>query len=128
MAGKEAGTYRSRRRTPLDYTVDDQGKIVGGYNPTGPNNWGRWGADDRRGTANLITPAVVRDGARLVTRGKVISLSLPINDKAPRWAGRPAPKHYFTMTGSDGVVGLPQSTVGPGVTYTDDYIDMALQS
>jgi len=127
MGREGAGTYHSRRWTPPTYTVDDAGKIVGGYVPTGPNNWGRWGAEDKRGTANLIDAAAIAYAASLVTRGVVFSLALPIDEAGPRWPGRPAPKHYFTMNGADGISGLPYSGAVPGVTYTDDYIDMPLQ-
>ena len=36
------------------------GKVVGGYEPREPNNWGRWGDDDQRGTQNLIGPEQAR--------------------------------------------------------------------
>ena len=39
------------------------------------NNWGRWGADDELGTANLVTEAKSREAAGLVTRGVSVSLS-----------------------------------------------------
>ena len=35
-------------------------------------NWGRWGPDDQKGTANLITPQKVQDAARLVRSGIVV--------------------------------------------------------
>ena len=38
-------------------------------------NWGRWGPDDQKGTANLITPQKVMDAARLVRSGDVVSLA-----------------------------------------------------
>ncbi len=38
-------------------------------------NWGRWGPDDQRGAANLITPAKVVDAAALVQAGIVVSLA-----------------------------------------------------
>lgn len=38
-------------------------------------NWGRWGADDELGAANLITDAKRREAASLVRIGKVVSLS-----------------------------------------------------
>jgi kynurenine formamidase len=127
MGRDGAGTYHPKRWTPPTYTVDDDGKIVGGYTPTGPNNWGRWGNDDKRGTANLIDAEAIRYASSLVQSGQVISLALPIDEAGPRWPGRPAPKHYFSMTGSDGITGLPYSGLVPGVTYTDDYLDMPLQ-
>jgi kynurenine formamidase len=38
-------------------------------------NWGRWGADDERGTSNLITPAKSLSAAKLVQSGIVVSLA-----------------------------------------------------
>lgn len=38
-------------------------------------NWGRWGADDHMGAANLITPAKRATAAALVTTGRAVSLS-----------------------------------------------------
>lgn len=39
------------------------------------SNWGRWGANDQRGTLNLVTPAKRRQGAALVREGISVSLS-----------------------------------------------------
>lgn len=39
------------------------------------SNWGRWGADDQRGTLNLITPEKRRQAASLVKEGISISLA-----------------------------------------------------
>src|SRR5258708_31158957 len=38
-------------------------------------NWGRWGAEDERGTSNLITPAKSLSAAKLVKSGIVVSLA-----------------------------------------------------
>lgn len=38
------------------------------------SNWGRWGADDQRGTLNLITPEKTREAAGLVRDGRTVSL------------------------------------------------------
>ena len=38
-------------------------------------NWGRWGADDQMGAANLITPAKRAAAAKLVRSGRSVSLS-----------------------------------------------------
>ena len=43
------------------------------------SNWGRWGADDRLGTLNLITPDTRRRAAALVQTGDAISLSRDID-------------------------------------------------
>jgi len=39
------------------------------------SNWGRWGADDQRGTLNLVTPDKRRQAAGLVREGISISLA-----------------------------------------------------
>jgi kynurenine formamidase len=39
------------------------------------NNWGRWGADDQRGTVNLITPAKRATARVLVQSGRTVSLA-----------------------------------------------------
>jgi hypothetical protein len=74
-----------------------------------------------------MTPEALVDAARLVTKGKAMSLALAVENGAPVWEGRRRPMHYFSMTGSDCVAGLLHSAIEPGVTFTDDYIDMPLQ-
>ena len=39
------------------------------------SNWGRWGADDQLGAANLITPAKRLEASSLVTEGITVSLA-----------------------------------------------------
>ena len=46
------------------------------------SNWGRWGAADRLGTLNFITPARRAAAARLVRAGRSISLSRQSSPKA----------------------------------------------
>src|SRR5215212_9801985 len=43
------------------------------------SNWGRWGADDRLGTLNHITPAVRLAATQLVREGCSVSLALPLH-------------------------------------------------
>jgi kynurenine formamidase len=43
------------------------------------SNWGRWGADDERGTLNLITPEHRVRAAALVREGVPVSCAHPIN-------------------------------------------------
>ena len=43
------------------------------------SNWGRWGADDERGTLNLITPECRVRAAGLVREGVTVSCAHPIN-------------------------------------------------
>jgi kynurenine formamidase len=65
-----------------------------------PSNWGRWGTDDQRGTANLLTEAGVRAAASLVRRGKVYSLAAPLSPDGPSLPSRrqtwhDALSHFF---------------------------------
>lgn len=127
MGRDKDGIYAKEWSAP-DYTVNGGGKVVGGYQPGERNNWGRWGEDDSRGTANLIDEAKVLEGAGLVKRGKVFSLAMPIDDSVPTYPGRSAPNHYFKHSGSDVVVGNPlQATKPDAVIASDDGIDMNLQ-
>jgi kynurenine formamidase len=48
------------------------------------SNWGRWGADDRRGTLNLVTPAVVRKAAAAVQSGDAFSLAMSLSLDGPQ--------------------------------------------
>ena len=41
-------------------------------------NWGRWGANDEKGTSNLIDSAKIRSAANLVRHGIVVSLARPV--------------------------------------------------
>jgi kynurenine formamidase len=46
-------------------------------------NWGRWGADDQLGSANLVTPAKRRQAVALVKTGETVSLAHnPLTEKA----------------------------------------------
>jgi kynurenine formamidase len=80
---------------------------------TGRGNWGRWGNDDERGAANLLTPDVVRAAASAVGEGRVLALGLPIRGSTsgpaahtvPHLAGRPLPQHFMSIDGGDYAAG-----------------------
>jgi hypothetical protein len=55
-----------------------------------PSNWGRWGADDERGTLNLITDAVRARAVAEAQTGRTVSLSRPV-PTSPIIAGPTAP-------------------------------------
>jgi kynurenine formamidase len=61
-----------------------------------PSNWGRWGDDDERGTANLLTDAGVLAATGLVTRGKVYSLAAPLSPSGPNLPSRRPTWHVVT--------------------------------
>jgi kynurenine formamidase len=86
------------------------------------SNWGRWGAEDERGTVNFITPDVVKRAAACVRRGQVFSLSLPLNADGPQigQGGRVNPIHVMSAVNSG---------YGPegGFRFADDLVVMPLQ-
>lgn len=87
------------------------------------SNWGRWGADDQRGTLNFITPETVRRGAACVRRGVVFSLGLPFGAEGPQigQGGRVNPLHLMSAV---------HGSYGPdpeGFHYNDDVVVMPLQ-
>lgn len=113
--------------TPPTYQVDARGKVVGAE-PRSPHNWGRWGVHDQLGTINLITDRVRARAAALVRTGRVISCSIPIDDRMPVHPARPMVVHTHALTGSDLVAGsLPDRSSG-GYPGADDVIFMPLQS
>src|SRR3954468_2281310 len=91
------------------------------------SNWGRWGADDVIGTLNHIHDGKRVEAARLVTDGRVVSLSQSFDTDGPQkgWRRRTNPVHTMTDTGTDaerGNQGFPH-----GIGGADDVIAMPLQ-
>lgn len=48
-------------------------------------NWGRWGPEDQKGALNLLTPEVVLKAVRLVKKGIVYSLAVPLEKDGPQY-------------------------------------------
>jgi kynurenine formamidase len=96
-----------------------------------PNNWGRWGPDDERGTMNLVDGAAVRRAAGLVSEGRVVSLSQPIHgatagagrQRVPHLKGRPLPQVYMAIDAGDYLAGA--RPIGAGLSVADDAIVLA---
>lgn len=89
------------------------------------SNWGRWGADDRRGTLNLIDQAAVRRGIDAARQGRAFSLAHPFDEDGPQLGfipGRINPER--TM------VSINHSLTGdPGdFTSSDDAVSMGIQA
>jgi kynurenine formamidase len=84
-------------------------------------NWGRWGADDERGTTNLITPERLVAAAGLVRKGRVFDLGIPFDENGPQpGGGRINPVRLMSETGD--------LQMFPGAfKYADDYVFMPLQ-
>jgi len=114
------------------YSVSFDGEdIVRGYIEQ-CSNWGRWGEDDQIGTMNYVGPEQRIAAAKLVRSGKVISMTLPYDDKGPQVGGlRNNPKNVFTATGADHLSGAQDEVLGVpahGFGYADDLIVLANQS
>ena len=126
MGRKGPGDY-ARSWTPPVYEVDDDERIVGVVNERTPNNWGRWGAEDERGTTNLLTPERVRAGARLIRSGRTVSMAVPLNSRGPVHPSRPGIQHWYGYSGADMITGSRVSKAYAVWQGSDDYISMPLQ-
>jgi kynurenine formamidase len=87
------------------------------------SNWGRWGAEDERGTMNFVTPEVVRRAAACVRRGAVFSLGLAFGADGPQigQGGRVNPIHLMSA------VDAPLGASPDAPHYSDDFVTMPLQ-
>ena len=94
-------------------------------------NWGKWGPNDEIGTLNYTTPEDIIAAARLVRKGKVISLALNFDHTGPQGAksnypamGRTNPIHTMIRTGTDAYSGVLDKR---GIRAADDAVVMPLQ-
>lgn len=124
MGRKSWGTY-SLGWKPPEYEVDENGKIVGLVNDRQPNNWGRWGELDQRGTTNFITPEKVAAAVQMVRDGRIISMAASLEPAGPADPTRPRMQHYWGYTGADMVAGSALNAAYEKVQYTDDYLIMS---
>lgn len=99
------------------------------------SNWGKWGADDQRGTTNYIDSAAVVRGLSAARRGQVYSLGIPLGRNGPQItgvSGRFNPLHYMLRTGGDEATGaMVRNYYGgyDGETRSlDDVLVLPLQS
>jgi len=93
--------------------------------------WGRWGPEDEIGTLNNTTAEDIVAAARLVRKGKVISLALNFDHNGPQGAkskypsmGRVNPVHTMLRTGTDAYSGVLDHR---GIRASDDMVVMPLQ-
>ncbi len=114
MGRTAEGTFTDQTWAPPVFSVDENGKVIGLTNDNVPNNWGRWGDQDQRGTANFITPDVVSAAAGLIRSGKSISLAVPLDSTGPVHPTRPNVVHFFGYSGADWTVGTELGRVAPG--------------
>lgn len=54
-------------------------------------NWGRWGADDRLGTLNLLTDEAVAAGAATIRSGRRVSCAIDLSPNGPQIGSVPEP-------------------------------------
>lgn len=109
--------------SPPTYAVDADGKVIGAV-PGPVHNWGRWGANDQRGTANLLTSDRARRAAALVRTGESYALGLPMGRQGPNLTTRPDAQHLMLRTTGDQLLG----DAGPaGVQSADDLLVLPLQ-
>src|SRR6201981_1254128 len=94
-------------------------------------NWGKWGADDEIGTLNYTQAEDIVAAARLVKKGKVISLALDFDNNGPQGGktsypalGRINPLHTMLRTGTDAYSGVLDKR---GIRAADDMVVMPLQ-
>lgn len=81
-------------------------------------NWGRWGDADQLGMVNLLTPEAVVEGARLVRRGRIYNLSVPLGPDTPTHPFRHVPQHYVKF----------RSDAQGGVGYGEDVLVLSTHS
>lgn len=93
------------------------------------SNWGRWGNEDEVGTVNYVTSERVVRAAKLVSKGKCFSLSIPFDASGPQLRGgglgRFNPIHVMLRTGSDIISGRISNR--PVRELADDMVIMPLQ-
>jgi kynurenine formamidase len=91
--------------------------------PAAPGNWfpSRYGANDQIGAMNLLTPEKVLEAARLVTRGQVYRLGVPVGRETPAYPPRSLAVTVMMPDQFEGAL-VPGAT-GPSenrVSYADD--------
>ena len=49
------------------------------------SNWGRWGKEDQLGALNLMTPESILQAVRLVRKGVLYNLAVPLDKDGPQY-------------------------------------------
>jgi len=91
---------------PLNPAVDDLDGELPGYDDLlripqleANYSWGVFGAEDEIGALNLLTPRRIREALVLPIEGRVIGLSLPLNEPDPPPTGRTVYTHTMYSSG-----------------------------
>jgi kynurenine formamidase len=93
------------------------------------SNWGRWGKDDQVGTLNHVAPDDITAASKLVRKGKVFAMGIPLNQQGPQsglFGGRWNPIHTMLATGTDAIAGRFDET--NKLRFSDDAINMPVQA
>ena len=92
------------------------------------SNWGRWGDADHIGTLNHITATSLVDASKLIKKGKIFDLSIPLGSNGPATGagGRVNPIHLMGITPGDTHI-LKHIVTPPDMLVADDWITMPLQ-
>jgi len=93
------------------------------------SNWGRWGEDDQIATLNHVGPDEIVAASKLVRKGKVFAMGIPLNQQCPQsglFGGRWNPIHTMLATGTDAVAGRFDET--NKLRFSDDAINMPVQA
>lgn len=71
------------------------------------SNWGKWGPGDELGSLNYLTPDKIVDAAKLIKKGKVFALQVPLTQdwNEPLWPGRTPSIRYNDYDASGYLVG-----------------------
>ncbi|MCF8478230.1 MAG: cyclase family protein [Pseudolabrys sp.] len=91
------------------------------------SNWGRWGKEDMIGTLNHITPQNIIDAGKLIKRGKIFALGIPLDANGPQtglYGGRFNPIHQMLATGTDAIAGRQD---WDKIRYADDTLMLCVQ-
>ena len=68
------------------------------YWQTWETNWGKWGTDDEKGALNYVTPQVTLAALKLVDKGKIYNLAIPVQKKTIIFPGH-YPVEYRMICG-----------------------------
>ena len=88
-------------------------------------NWGRWGADDVRGTLNLIDEAARRRAVDAVVSAEVLSLSLPLSEAEGIQLGFIKGRQNPTMTMTR--INVAEAMAPDGPRFNEDLVTFSMQ-
>jgi kynurenine formamidase len=89
------------------------------------SNAGRWGADDQRGTLNLVDAAAVLRGVAAAREGRVFSLAIPFDEDGPQTdaiPGRDNPRRTMLA------INAPYTGDPADFCASDDAVTMGVQA